>query len=65
VNRLLTLARAMAYRRARRSGGRAWWIVLGAVWLVRRGERREDRVERYTLRRGQELDISVHASENR
>ena len=61
--RVFSLLAAYAYRQARRSQGRMWWIVLGAVALTRAIDRRGDREEstNFTLRQGQSLDLEVAA----
>lgn len=50
---------ALAYRQARRYGGRVWWVVLVAAWLLRRLDSRQARVKRYRVASGGELDVRM------
>lgn len=59
--RLFSLLMAFAFSRARRVGGRIWWVVLALSALARFFDRRDKKVgeKSYKVRSGEDLDVSV------
>ena len=61
TNKLFSLLMSYATRQARKDAGRVWWVVLGALALVRRLDSRSHRdvTETHKVKTGQTLNISV------
>jgi hypothetical protein len=60
IVKAMTALMTVAYRKARREGGRLWWAVLVVAWLIRRSEVRAKESRSYTIKNG---SIEVAARE--
>lgn len=57
--RALNALLVLAYRKARRGGGVAWWAVVALAWLIVRSERRAGPSTRFALRPGEDVSVAV------
>jgi hypothetical protein len=57
--KIFTLLIGFAYRQARRSGLKIWWLVVVVAWLLRRVDSRVPLVRGFKLRDGGAVDIRV------
>ncbi len=59
IAKLFSVLMAYSYRQTQKYGGRIWWVVLGAIALVRALDARGDATSIYRVKDGENIDVAV------